>query len=90
MGELRWNGESTGPLIVYDFKTQTEKQIRVELTTPKAKTSGISLLNFYNSILVEKLYTLKHWSGIFLNFFVKYYGRVILCFSPLNFRTWWC
>ena len=39
-GELRWNGESTGPLIHYDFRTQKENHIPVKLTAPKARTSG--------------------------------------------------
>eukprot|EP00095_Tigriopus_kingsejongensis_P004155 snap_masked-scaffold1541_size36691-processed-gene-0.1 protein:Tk04155 transcript:snap_masked-scaffold1541_size36691-processed-gene-0.1-mRNA-1 annotation:"predicted protein" len=52
-GELRWGGSPQGPIHVYDFATQSEKEVLPDLLAPPCRTSGHGGADFFlvNAIL---------------------------------------
>ena len=46
-GEIRWEGAADGPIVVYDFLTREEKEVRPDLIAPPARTRGHGGADFF-------------------------------------------
>jgi len=46
-GEIKWDGAAEGPILVYDFLTQTQKEVRPDLIAPPARTRGHGGADFF-------------------------------------------
>eukprot|EP00092_Neocalanus_flemingeri_P017171 GFUD01018568.1.p1 GENE.GFUD01018568.1~~GFUD01018568.1.p1 ORF type:complete len:440 (-),score=136.50 GFUD01018568.1:115-1434(-) len=46
-GEIKWEGAADGPIVVYDFLTREEKEIKPDLIAPPARTCGHGGADFF-------------------------------------------
>jgi len=46
-GEIKWDGAAEGPILVYDFLTQTQTEVQPDLIAPPARTRGHGGADFF-------------------------------------------